>query len=231
MTVAPSPASIDPGIPSVLRDKRRMDVGRLFMVPVAIAMLVLDGRSLLGRGVPATPAGTLRWAHAALICAFYALILRNYLRRGQAVATGTSKLAWVIAIVATFAPLPFPLLHGAAPGLARQLAADVLLVAGMAWAVWSLRYLGRNLSVIAQARGVADRGPYRLIRHPLYAGEIVSALGLALSAGTAAAFALWLALVAMQVYRARQEEKVLLAALPGYAGYRARTAALVPGIF
>jgi protein-S-isoprenylcysteine O-methyltransferase Ste14 len=231
MAIAASRASIDASGPAARRDRRRADTGRLVMVPVAIVMLVLDLRSLLGSGVPATATGGLRWANAALTCAFYALILRSYLRRAPAVATGESKIAWVIAVVATFAPLPFPLLHGAVPGLARQMAADLLLVAGMAWAVWSLRCLGRNLSVIAQARGIADRGPYRLIRHPLYAGEIVSALGLALAAGTLAAFVLWLGLVAMQVYRARQEEKVLLAALPGYAVYRARTAALLPGIF
>jgi len=43
--------------------------------------------------------------------------------------------------------------------------------------------------------------------------------------------ALWLALIGMQVYRARREEQVLLDALPGYREYRARTAALVPGLF
>ena len=66
-----------------------------------------------------------------------------------------------------------PLLHGAPPGAVRQGVSDVLLLAGLAWAVWSLRSLGRNLSVIPQARDVADAGPYRWIRHPLYAGEIV----------------------------------------------------------
>jgi len=114
---------------------------------------------------------------------------------------------------------------------AVQLAADVLLLAGTAWAVWSLRFLGRNLSVLAQARDVVDHGPYRWIRHPLYAGEIVSALGLAIAAGSAAAAGLWLALCALQAYRALREEQVLLGALPGYRAYRTRTAALLPGIF
>jgi protein-S-isoprenylcysteine O-methyltransferase Ste14 len=69
------------------------------------------------------------------------------------------------------------------------------------------------------------------VRHPLYTGEIVSTLGLAVASGTAAGFGIWLAIVAMQVYRAVREEQVLLAALPGYRDYRARTAALVPGLF
>jgi len=140
-------------------------------------------------------------------------------------------LACCVAVVATCTPFVFPLLAGASPASAALVSGDLLLTAGTAWSVWSLRHLGKNLSVIAQARGVAERGPYRHVRHPLYTGEIVSGLGLAIAAGTWPAFALWTALIAMQVYRARREEQVLVQALPGYRAYRARTAALVPGIF
>jgi protein-S-isoprenylcysteine O-methyltransferase Ste14 len=109
--------------------------------------------------------------------------------------------------------------------------ADVLLVTGSAWAVWSLCTLGRNLSILAQAREVVEHGPYRWVRHPLYTGEIVASLGLAVAAGTTAAFGVWIVLVALQVYRARSEEQVLIGALPTYAAYRTRTAALLPGVF
>jgi protein-S-isoprenylcysteine O-methyltransferase Ste14 len=85
--------------------------------------------------------------------------------------------------------------------------------------------------VLAQAREVVQRGPYRWVRHPLYTGEIVSSLGLAVTVGTAAAAAVWLAICGLQVYRAVREEQVLLLALPAYAGYRSRTAALLPGVF
>jgi len=219
---------------SILGGGARIDVGRLVMVPVALLMMIFDGRAQVAAAVTAAatgPAGPLSALSALLVCAFYALIIWCYLRRGPAVATSRSISASVIAVLATFTPFAFPLLAGAAPGTARQLTADVLLVAGTAWSVWSLRYLGKNLSVIAQARGVADRGPYRLVRHPLYAGEIVSALGLALAAGTVAAAGLWVALIGMQAYRALREEQVLLDALPGYREYRARTAVLVPGLF
>jgi protein-S-isoprenylcysteine O-methyltransferase Ste14 len=108
---------------------------------------------------------------------------------------------------------------------------DVLLLAGTAWAVWSLRSLGRNLSVIAQVRDVADGGPYQWIRPPLYAGEIVSTPGLAIAAHSLAAMAVWLGICVLQAYRAVREEQLLLAVLPGYGAYRIRTAALLPGIF
>jgi len=201
------------------------DAGRLIMVPAAAVMLLLDFAALTRGG------GTLRWPGAVLVCAFYTLVIWSYLRRGPAVATSGSITASAVAVLATMAPFAFPLLRGSPAGAGQQLAAAALLVAGLAWSVWSLRFLGRNLSVIAQAREVADGGPYRLVRHPLYTGEIVSALGLAIGAGTAAGFALLLALCAMQGYRARREEQVLLRALPGYRAYRDRTAVLVPGVF
>ncbi|HUZ54808.1 MAG TPA: isoprenylcysteine carboxylmethyltransferase family protein [Streptosporangiaceae bacterium] len=210
---------------------RRIDVGKLIMVPLATLALLLDVHAVLRGAGQASATGVLRWLNAILLCAFYALIIWCYLRRGPAVATSGLTLASVVAVIATFAPFPFPLLHHTPPGLALQVAADVLIVAGTSWAVWALRSLGRNLSVIAQARDVAERGPYRLVRHPLYLGEMVSLLGLALASASAAAFAAWAAFVAMQVYRARREEEVLLAALPGYQAYRARTAALLPGVF
>jgi protein-S-isoprenylcysteine O-methyltransferase Ste14 len=214
--------------------RANLDVGRLLMVPAAVLMLFVDEHVQLGAAIAAaaaSPAESLRALSAALVCAFYALIIWSYLRRGPAVATTRSITASAIAIMATFTPFAFPLLAGPEPGTARQLAADALLVAGTAWSVWSLRFLGKNLSVIAQARGVADQGPYKLVRHPLYAGELVSALGLALAAGTLPAAILWVALLGMQAYRALREEQVLLDALPGYREYRARTAALVPGLF
>ncbi len=204
-------------------------MGRLIVVPLVALLLGSDLWRLAGRGHGAT--GLMGWLNTLLICAFYAIVIWCYLRRGRAVATSPSALAHVAAVTATMMPFVFPLLPGQQAGTGQQLAADVLLAAGTAWAVWSLVSLGRNLSIIAQARAVADQGPYRWVRHPLYTGELVSALGIALVVGSAPALAIWLALCALQVYRATREEQLLLGALPEYRDYRRRTAALLPGVF
>jgi protein-S-isoprenylcysteine O-methyltransferase Ste14 len=211
-------------------DRRRLDTGRLIMVPAATMMLIVDAAVLThshGTGV----ADSLRWVGSALVAAFYAVIIWAYLRRGPAQATSTSKPAHVAAIVATLIPFAFPLLGSTTVTTGRALVANVLLVTGTAWAVWSLLSLGRNLSVIAQARAVVEHGPYRWVRHPLYTGEIVSCLGLAIIGGTVATAAVWITLVVLQVYRARQEEQILIGTLPAYAAYQTRTAALLPGVF
>jgi len=211
-------------------DCARRDVGRLIMVPIAAVVLLYDIRSLARIDELARSSDSaLQWAGTALTCVFYALIIFCYLRRGPATATHSSVAGWVVAVIATMAPFPLPFLHGEPPGTAQQLAADLLLVAGTGGSIWSLWFLGRNLSVIAQARAVADRGPYRLVRHPLYTAEMISALGLALAADTAGSFAAWPLLCAMQAYRAHREEQILLRTLPAYQDYRARTPALVPG--
>lgn len=208
--------------------RARPDFGRIIMVPGAAAMLVLD---VLALAHGSRSGGAVRWAGAALVCAFYTLIIWCYLRRGRAIATSGSVTGYAAAVAATLLPFTLPLLRGASPGASQQYAGYLLVVAGLGWAVWSVRCLGRSISVIAQAREVVDRGPYRLVRHPLYVGEIVSSLGVAIVVGTVGAFCAWAALCLLQAYRALREEQVLLQALPGYRSYRARTAALLPGVF
>jgi protein-S-isoprenylcysteine O-methyltransferase Ste14 len=207
----------------------RVDIGKLIMVPTARLIFVADLSALRHHGTSDAD-GVLRSFGATLVL-LYAVMIWCYVRRGQALATSDSATAHVAAVAATWLPFALPLLHGAPPGPARQAISDVLLVCGMSWSVWSLRSLDRNVSVLAQARGVVDRGPYRWLRHPLYTGEIVSTLGVAIAMNSLTALAFWLVLCVLQVYRALREEQVLLKALPAYRAYRRRTAALMPGVF
>lgn len=214
----------------ITSSRTRVDVGKVIMITTAAVIMYFDVSDLDRRGL-AGSGGPLRALGAVLVLAFYGLVIWCYLRRGPAVATSGSVTAHAAALTATWLLFAFPLLHGASPGPGRQALSDVLVAVGTAWAVWSLRFLGRNVSVLAQARSVADDGPYRWVRHPLYAGELVSSLGVALAANSYAAGALWLVLCGLQVYRALREEQLLLRTLPAYRGYRSRTAALLPGVF
>jgi protein-S-isoprenylcysteine O-methyltransferase Ste14 len=206
------------------------DTGKMVMVPLAALVLAIDILSLIYRRQGSGVAGLLGYVGEVLAIVFYAVLIWCYLRRNPAVATSTSATAHVAAVVATWLPFALPFLHGRPAGSGRQAVADVLLVCGMAWSIWSLRTLGRNVSVLAQARDVVSDGPYRWVRHPLYTGEIVSVLGIALAMNSVAALGCWLGLFGLQVYRAMREEQVLLQALPAYALYRTSTAALLPGV-
>ncbi len=158
----------------------------------------------------------LRSLGTVLVLAFYALAIWCYLRRGPAVATSDSVTAHAAAIAATWLPFAFPLLPGASPGPGRQALSDVLLICGMAWALWSLRFLDRNVSVLAQARDVVDAGtvPLGASSRSMSARSCPRSVS-RIAVNSYMAVALWVALCGLQVYRAVREEQVLLA---GFAG-------------
>jgi protein-S-isoprenylcysteine O-methyltransferase Ste14 len=71
-------------------------------------------------------------------------------------------------------------------------------------------------------------GPYHLVRHPLYAAEILAACALVLARpGLWATLAL-APFIAVQMVRATFEEGLLTRAFPEYMPYAARTRRLIP---
>jgi len=69
---------------------------------------------------------------------------------------------------------------------------------------------------------VVSTGPYRYVRHPLYAGFVLFALGTALLLGSAWGLPGALLLIAMVAWRAVHEERVLEVELKGYRDYEQR---------
>jgi len=76
-------------------------------------------------------------------------------------------------------------------------------------------------------------GPYRLLRHPGYAGTLISYLGFGLAIGSWIGALVWVAIVAAgYVPRIRVEEAELTLALgDSYRDYARSTARLVPGLW
>jgi protein-S-isoprenylcysteine O-methyltransferase Ste14 len=62
-----------------------------------------------------------------------------------------------------------------------------------------------------------------LVRHPIYLGEIIGALGLVVILPSWFSLLVLVTFIAAQVYRTRVEEGVLVEAIPGYAAYRQLT--------
>ena len=76
-----------------------------------------------------------------------------------------------------------------------------------------------------------NQGPYALVRHPLYLGEMVAIAGVALQHLSAWALLLLALGWAFQLQRMKYEERVLFQSFPEYGDYMARTARLVPGVY
>ena len=101
----------------------------------------------------------------------------------------------------------------------------------MAFAVWAALVLARSISIMPEARRLITTGPYTLVRHPLYLGEIVATAGLALQYLMPWALLLLGLHCMFQFERMRYEERVLAQAFPHYRDYMAQTARLVPGVY
>jgi len=96
--------------------------------------------------------------------------------------------------------------------------ATIIQCIGIAgWAV-SLVALGRSLGIAPADRGLIKHGPYRFIRHPLYAFEGLFFLGWLVNVHTVSAGLIVGVWAALQIGRIIREERIL----GGYDEYRRR---------
>jgi protein-S-isoprenylcysteine O-methyltransferase Ste14 len=118
--------------------------------------------------------------------------------------------------------------------LTVTVAGVALALAGAILRVWSIRALGRYFSGHIETQPghlVIETGPYRFIRHPAYAGNILLAIGMPLVLNAALTLIPAALLCALFVYRIPLEEAALAENVPGYRDYMARTRCLIPGIW
>jgi protein-S-isoprenylcysteine O-methyltransferase Ste14 len=112
-----------------------------------------------------------------------------------------------------------------------NLLATMLVIGGAAFAIYSILSLGRSVSIMAEARRLVMHGPYARIRHPLYLGEEIVLLGIALEFISPWAIALLICQWAFQLQRMGYEEQILKGAFPEYETYMKRTWRLIPGVY
>ena len=116
------------------------------------------------------------------------------------------------------------------------LPATVVACLGAALVVWSLLALGESFGIAPADRGLAYKGPYRCLRHPMYLGALLIAgaavfgsLRLdALRWSDAWNLAVFILIFACAIYRIRKEE----ALIQGYSAYTKIVRwRLVPGVW
>ena len=214
-------------------DTRRIDVGRLVVVPVFMFLLanaIVATRVSAVQLLPVTLIGISHLAQSLLVIGFYFLLIGLYLLRNRARASSRSLIGNTAAVVATFLPFGFLALAPPDPNVLALAAGDLIMLAGLGWSLWALAVLGKNISIIPQARHLVRSGPYAAVRHPLYAAEIVTALGLVVGGFSWSGLALFTVFASLQVYRAVNEEALLATAFAEYDDYRAATARFIPGL-
>lgn len=129
-------------------------------------------------------------------------------RTEAASAPMTRKLtAWLAAV------LPF----GLQPAV-QENGWLALAFAGVVFSLWGLASLGRSFGIAPADRGLVTHGAYRMVRHPMYAGELLSFGAVTLSNLNAWNGLLFCVIVFVFVLRIGWEEQTL----NGYAGYGQR---------
>jgi protein-S-isoprenylcysteine O-methyltransferase Ste14 len=112
----------------------------------------------------------------------------------------------------------------------------ILIALGYAFAAWALaenRFFSSVVRIqVDRGHVVCDTGPYRFVRHPGYAGNLLALPGIVLSLSSMwtlipAAVALIIAVI-----RTALEDRTLQEELPGYRDYAQRVRyRLIPGIY
>lgn len=114
------------------------------------------------------------------------------------------------------------------PGLA-------LTVIGIGFAFWARGTLGSNWSgrvTIKEEHELVTRGPYSLVRHPIYTGGLLGFAGSALALGHVGGLFSVAIMLCTFLHKIRLEERVIGTHFgKRYAEYRQRTAALIPGLW
>ncbi len=102
---------------------------------------------------------------------------------------------------------------------------QVLTVAGYCLVFWVMKTNTFAASTIQVETGqnVIDRGPYALVRHPMYLGMAMTFLGIPFALASYVAFPVFALLLPLLVYRLIHEERALRRCLPGYPEYCDRT--------
>lgn len=148
---------------------------------------------------------------------------------GPAVSAGRLRwaalVAWLLLAVAVLALLGrHALLADDRPAMLVQMLAVLLML-------WARLVFGRrsfHAGAMPTAGGLVTAGPYRFLRHPIYAALLYFLWAGAFSHAAPANFALAAVATLAIAVRVAAEERLLAARYPEYAAYAARTKRVVP---
>jgi len=232
--------------PDPYRDRVALEVrmpGSLFRLSAGLGGAI--SQSLMLAVLLLWPAGTLDWPRAWVVIGVWAvnilvvclvsstevLVERMWpLRDLRELSRGDRVLLVLLGpvVVTYLVIMPIEVFHLDLPEVPDGLAVTGLVLLQVGWALMTLSVRQNRFAAaivkIQHDRGheVIDSGVYGLVRHPMYLGASLLAIGMPLWLGSYLALALGLLGILGLAMRIRAEERVLRDGLPGYADYAQR---------
>lgn len=191
--------------------------GRVMLVSWAVFLLVWLGLSFfVKRDVRGGRSARAYQARVLVLAILVIVVTRSSRRHHSGVSLFSNRLS-------LFVPSQGLLWIGAA-----------CTVIGIAVAIWARLYIGPNWSprpAMKEEHELVTGGPYAFVRHPIYSGIILAALGTAFT-GTVFGAIVFVAATAVFISRVGREERIMLELFPGvYPSYQSRTTRLVPFVW
>jgi len=158
-----------------------------------------------------------------------AILVGVFLARRRSYVTSVRPGDWIVATLGGWLPLALQS-SGGAPGGVVVIGTLVQML-GLTLTCYGFWSLGRSFGVVAANRGIKSRGPYRLVRHPIYLSHSITMGGFLLVNPSAFNAVLLAVVTCFQLLRILAEERVLTES-GDYANYAASVRwRLVPGLY
>jgi len=206
----------------------RLALTREKLVDLLVRMLVGTLFLLLSMNLLDDFVRTQRITGLLLLVSESLVVVLTVMRR-RAYLVDTSAAALTITAIALVGP---PLLRtGDAPGLVPDGLTALVSGAAICLVIAGKLTLGRSFGIVPANRGIVDKGPYLLVRHPIYAGYLVSHMAFVAAYPQPWNIAVLIISDSALVWRALFEER-LLRQDERYQAYCGRVGwHLVPGLF
>jgi len=140
----------------------------------------------------------------------------------------------ILFVLILWGPRNWPGLGWPLSDSASSISGFALMALGLALSIAAAFNLGGNLTPLPHPKDDASfvfSGPYRVVRHPMYGGVILLALGWAVHVEGGLTLAYAASTILFFDIKTRREERWLMQRFPEYAAYRTRVRKLIPFIY